>query len=182
MKERQSLAISTHRARAVAEEDAGVAVGVVDHRRHLVGSDDDDALVASALYHRAGQVERVEESAAGRRRVHGEGVVHPQSPDDDGGRRGKLVVGSSRGDDKRVDGVGIGSRLLQQLACGLASHVARAQPLLGEDAPLLDADARLDPLIGGIDHARQLLVGEDVVGHVAADTGDDSVYLLHLCQ
>ena len=41
-----------HRARSVAEEDAGVAVGVVDHRRHLVGSDDDDALVASALYHR----------------------------------------------------------------------------------------------------------------------------------
>ena len=48
----------------IAEEDTCLAVLVVDDRRHLLGSDDHDTLIASALYECACHIHGIEESAA----------------------------------------------------------------------------------------------------------------------
>ena len=53
-----------------------------------------------------------------------------------------------------------------------ARHMRGAQPLALEDVALLDAGALGDPCIAGVDHARQLGIGEDVRRHIAVDGGD----------
>ena len=58
------------RAGAVAEEDAGLAVGVVGDSREAIGADDEDALVHAALDARAGELHGVAEARAAGGDIH----------------------------------------------------------------------------------------------------------------
>ena len=89
------------------------------------------------------------------------------------------VVGRGGGHDERVDTVRIGARLLHQKLGGFASHVRSAQSLFGEYAALLDSCTGNDPFIIGVDHPRQFLIVEDIVGNITGDTRDDSVDSSH---
>ena len=80
-----------HGCGSVAEQGAGGAVGVVDDAGHLLGAAHDDALVASALYHRRGLVHGEDEAAAGAPEVEAEGVGETQAPDDDAGGASLLI-------------------------------------------------------------------------------------------
>ena len=171
--------LQQHGSGSIAEEHAGLAVGVVDERRHLVSTDDDDLLVAAALNHRRSNVERVEESAASSLKVEGEGVFQPELAQHDAGRGGELVVWGCSGYNQGIDGVGGHTRLVEELARGLAGHVARAKAFLGEDTALLDAYTRRNPLVTGVYHAREFLIGEDIVGHVTSNTSNYRVDLSH---
>ena len=59
---------------------------------------------------------------------------------------------------------------------------ARGQREVGErlllrgDAPLADAGALEDPLVGGVDVLRELVVRDHAVRHVAAEPGDRDVH------
>ena len=64
-----------HCTGSVAEEHAGGAILIVDERRHLVGTDDDNLLVASALNHRSGHIKRIKESAACCLKVESKGIL-----------------------------------------------------------------------------------------------------------
>ena len=44
--------------------------------------------------------------------------------------------------------------------------------ILGRDAPFLDAGARGDPFIRGLDHFFEVGVGQDFFRHIRADAGD----------
>src|ERR1019366_4620621 len=54
---------------------------------------------------------------------------------------------------------------------GLGRHVRR-ELILGRDPPLLDAGARRDPFIRGLDHFFQFRVGEDFFRHIRTDPGN----------
>ena len=86
-----------------------------------------------------------------------------------------MVVGRRGGADDGVYGERVGARLLEQLFYGLASHVACAQAFFVENATFLDANTCHYPFIRGIDHPTELVVGEHIIGHIASDTGNDSV-------
>ena len=81
-----------------------------------------------------------------------------------------MIVGGSGGENERVDFLRVGAGLFEQLLYGLACHIARAETLLVENASLLDADARHDPLIVGLYHAREFVVAQHIFGHVAASS------------
>jgi hypothetical protein len=54
---------------------------------------------------------------------------------------------------------------------GIERQVARGFPVRGP-APLADAGARGDPLVGGVDELFQIGVGDDLFRQVAAGAGD----------
>ena len=47
-----------------------------------------------------------------------------------------------------------------------------AEPLAFQDMALLDAGALGDPLVGGVDHAREIVIGQHVRRHIAVDAGN----------
>ena len=86
-----------------------------------------------------------------------------------------MVVARRGGADDGVDREGVCARTLQQLLDGLACHVTGTEAFLVEDAAFFDANAGHNPLVGGVDHPAQFLIIQDIVGHVAAYTCDNSM-------
>ncbi len=123
--------------------------------------------------------ESIEEAATCSLQIEGESVLQSQLAKNNAGGRREFVIGCGSGNNKRVNGIRISTSLLQKLLGSLAGHVARTQTFLGEDAALLNAHTGGYPFVTGIDHARELLVGEDVVGHIASDTCDYGLDLTH---
>ena len=62
----------------------------------------------------------------------------------------------------------------------LTCHIGSAETLFCEDSALLDSYACHYPLVVGVDHARQLLVCQDVVGHESSNASDDRIDSAHL--
>ena len=71
----------------------------------------------------------------------------------------------------QIDFFGRNFRLLDCFERGLRRHVA-GRFVLGRDAPFLDPGARRDPLVAGIDHAREILVGKNFLRHITAGADD----------
>ncbi len=93
-------------------------------------------------------------------------------------RRRKGVVGRRGGEHDQVDVGGIEARVGERRARGVQADVGRE--LAGRRyVALADAGALHDPLVGSIDHARQLVIGEDPLRQVAAATHDDRSHRAH---
>ena len=87
------------------------------------------------------------------------------------GRRKGAVGRRGRADDEiDVDGIDAGAH--QGLARGGDAEVRRELAVVG-DVALLDARALADPLVAGVDEARQVVIGHDALGQVGADAADD---------
>ena len=72
-------------ARAVAEEDAGAAVGVVGDAGQRFGAEDEDVAVAAGGDEVGGGLECVDEAGAGGGKVEGGGGVQPERGGDEAG-------------------------------------------------------------------------------------------------
>ena len=168
-----------HSTCTVTKDRTSGAVGVIDDARHLVGADYDDLFVASALDHGRGDVHGEEESAASGLEIDTEGIFHAQAAHDYARRGGERIVGRGGGENQAFDFLRIGAGLFEQLLNGLACHVGRAETFLVEDAALLDSDARHDPFVVGVDHARKFFVVEDVFGYESAHAGDNGIDFFH---
>ena len=163
----------------VAKEGASLPVLVVGYRRHLVGTDDNDSLHPAALNHHGSMVERKEESATSSPEVKCVGILQPELSQHDAGCRRELIIGGRGGNDDRINGIRVNVCFTYQLLGGLPCHVTGSETLFAEDAAFLDADTRRNPLVIGIYHARQFLVGEDIVWHVTSNTRDYRVDSAH---
>ena len=168
-----------HGSSAITEDRTRSAVGVIHHRRHLVGSNHYDFLITPALNQSRSRVHREEEPAACSLKVIGKSVRQTQFPDDNGSHRREMVIRRGGRHNHAINLIRVHTGLLQQLLGSLAGHIARSQAFFIEDAPFLHADARHDPLIIRVNHARQLVVVQDVFRNVTADAGDYRIYLLH---
>ena len=160
------VGLQQHGRSTVAEERAGGAVGVVDDRRHLVGTHDDHLLARARLDVLGAGRQGEEEARAGGRYVVGEGVLAACLVGDQVTRRGEEHVGGDRGADHHVDLHRIDAGLVQQVLHGARSHVGGAHAVGLEDVTGLDAGVRGDPLVRGVDHTAQLVVGQKIVGQV----------------
>ncbi len=85
---------------------------------------------------------------------------------------GKVRSGVGGRNDDQVDFVRRQARIVERAAGGGGGEVGRVLAL-GRDVALLDADALLDPLVGGVDGLAQLVIGHDALGQVAADAAHD---------
>ena len=155
-------------ARAVAEEDAGVAVLPVDDGGELFRADDENGVVDAGGDELVGGDERVKEAGTGGADVIGGGAGGADLALDMAGGGGEGGVGCAGGDDDQVDGLGVNAGLLDRLLGGAGAHVGSAFTLVG-NASFADAGAGHDPLVGGVDHLLQFRVGQDTGGKM--DTG-----------
>jgi hypothetical protein len=81
------------------------------------------------------------------------------------GRKGVIRRGGREHD--KIDRAGIHMRVRQRRPRGARRHI-RGQFPGSRDAPLMDAGALNDPLVGGIYFFRQVRVGENLVRQIAA--------------
>ena len=158
------------RAGPVAEQDAGVPVGVVEEPGQQLGADDQDV-----PGHAAGDVRLrggigVDEAGAGRGHVHRRRARVADGLLDQRRRRGHPVVGRQGGEEDEVDLVGVDAGRPDRPQRGDRRH-RRGRLVGGRDASLADPRPRHDPLVGRVDHLLEVVVGEDLRRRVAAPAG-----------
>ena len=83
----------------------------------------------------------------------------------------KRPVGRGRGADHQIDVDGIDTGAHQCLLGGGDPQIAR-QFAIGGDVALFDAGAFGDPVVGGVDDARQIMIRHDAFGQIGTDTPD----------
>ena len=164
-------------AGGVAEQDAGRAIGPVDDAREHLDPDHQHVLELPDADEGVGDRHPVEKAGAGRRQIEGAAagrraqlLLH-----EGGGGRERTVAGDGPHDDAVDD-----RRIDARLETGLPPRLGRqiAGRLRGiQDVALADAGALDDPGVGGVDHARQILVGQDLGGNRA--TGPDDATADH---
>ena len=101
-------------------------------------------------------------------------AVLPNALRDERRRAGGLVGPADRGDEDRVEVGALEAGHLQGRPGGEHGHVDDRLAVPGP-APLDDAGALADPLVGGVDALDDLGVGDDPSRPVAADAGDAGV-------
>ena len=161
--------LQQHGCRAVPEDRAGVAVFVVDDRRHFVGADHDHFFMRTGFDVFGSRVQCKQEAAAGCGQVEPERLFHPGLVTDQIGRRRKEHVGGDRCADHHFDIHRVGIGLFEQVEDGFFAHKRGAQPFSFQDVAGLDADTRHDPFVGCIDHLAQLDIVQNVIGQICAD-------------
>ena len=95
---------------------------------------------------------------------------------DRAGREG--VIRRRGGEHDQVDRLRIEMGMRERRARRMRRHV-RGEFAGRGDAPLVDAGALHDPFVGGVDLARQIGVGEDLVRQVAAAAEDNRTTYSH---
>ena len=78
-----------------------------------------------------------------------------------------------------IDCIWINASLLNQLLGSFTRQIAGSEAFLCKDAALFDTHTGGNPLICSIYHARQFLIVEDIVWHVATDTCNYSINFTH---
>ena len=150
----------------VAEERTSGTVGIVYDRRHLVGAHDDDPLARAGLDELGSRRQREQESAARSRNIERESILATGLVCDQVTRRGEEHIGGHGGADHHVDRHRVDARFVEQVDDGTRSHVGTADAFAFEDVARFDTGVRHDPLIVGVDHLAQLIVGEDILRKV----------------
>ena len=140
------------RARAVAEDDAGGAVGVVDDGAHDVGADDEDFFVRAGFDELGADLEGVGEAGAGGGEVETPGAFGAELVLHEAGGGGEEHVRRDGGDDDGFDFGGVDAAGGEALAGGFDGEIAGADTLV-DDVALADAGALGDPLVVGGDQS-----------------------------
>ena len=148
------------RAGAVAEDDAGGAVGVVDDAGHDVRADDENVLLHAGLDELGADLEGVREAGAGGGEIEAPGVGSAEFVLHEAGGGGKHHVWRHRRDDDDFDVRRGEAALGEAELCGFNGEIAGGDAG-GDDVALADAGALGDPLVAGGDHGLQVFVGEE---------------------
>ena len=171
-------ALEHDRAGAVAEEDAGVAVLVVDDAAEGLGADHQDVFVLpSANEVRAGD-QRVNKPAARGHHVKRWRAGDAQLGADETGGRGEDHFRCDGGDDDQLDIFGLQPGRLDGAAGGGGSQRRGGFARAG-DATLTDPGPLNDPFVVGFDHLRQVVVGQPAIGKTASRAGEDGAEVGH---
>ena len=122
----------------------------------------------AGLDQRAGLGQPVDEAGTPGAQVEAAGVDRAEAVADQGRGRGEEVVRGGGGHDDDVDVLRGHPGAREHVAAGRRGQVAGR--LLGRrQAPLADAGARDDPLVGGVHQALEVGVRHHPLGHVGAD-------------
>ena len=165
-------------AGAVAEQDAGVAVGPVGEARQHFGADHQRPPREPAEHHALGDRQAVDVAGTGGRDVEGHRIDRPDFLLNQAGRRRTAdEIGSGRREDDQVDRRRIGARALQGLARGGRAQVGSGLAGCGNMAPA-DARVRADPLVGRV-HMHltgQLVVRQATLGKRSPHRTDNNAF------
>ena len=109
------IGFQEHAAGAVAEDDAGGSVAVVDDAAHFISADNDYLFVAAAFDIHGAAGEGIEEAGAGGGHVESPGIPSAGLVADDICRCGEEHIGGNGGDDHAVDLFGVDAPLFADL-------------------------------------------------------------------
>ena len=166
------LAVLQHGgARAVAEEDAGVAILPVHDGGEFLRADHQHGVVRAGHDELLPDLECVNEPGAGRLDVERRRVVCAEFFLHKTGRCREGHVRRDGGEDDQIDIGGIDLGPLKRALRRVGGHVGGVL-VVGGDAALLDAGACGDPLVGRVYPFLEVGVGQHFFRHVGADGGD----------
>ncbi len=168
--------LDDHGGGPVPEEHGYVPAtgGHVDPGGMDLGSHHEDAPVDARANETVGHAQRVEKAAALAANIHGRDPreTEPIVQERRGAR--KIMIGREGREDDHLDVVVGESRRADRLLGSNGGHVTSA---LSVGRPVTGADPRalLDPLVGRVHAARQLVIGHAAIGDVPAGSGDSGV-------
>ena len=148
------------RTGTVAKQNARRTVLPVEDAAHLLRGDHENARGTAAGHEAIGDVEGEDEARAGSRDVERRAVGTQALGDGTRLRGNEMVARGGRADDE------------VEVTGGDASHVEGAMTRLNRkviegflraDTALLDTRASEDPLVGGVEEIRQVVVGDDAL-------------------
>jgi len=125
----------------------------------------------AALYQPNPGLQRVDESRTAARNVESPRVLRADLVLHQAGGGGEHHVGRDGADDDDFQFVRPDAARRQALLRRFHAHVARAQAL-GKHVTLANASAGEDPLVGGVDHLFQVLIGEHLGRNICAEGRD----------
>ena len=165
-------------AGAVAEQHAGGAVGPVENARKGLRADHQRAGERARLEQAIGRRQRVDEAGAHRLQVEGGAMGDAELGLHRHGAGRKGVVRRRGRQHDEIDRLRIDLGMGERGARCVHRHV-RGQFAGRGDAALVDAGALHDPVVGGVDLARQIGVGEDLRRQIAAAAENDRTLYRH---
>src|SRR5581483_870046 len=140
-----------------------------------LGADEQKPLGLARAQERVGDLEPVDEAGALLADVERRDVAEPELVLHQHAAAGELIVGRHGGEDHVVDVGGADAGLLHGDA-GRARAQLRRAGAVGDVVALLDARALANPLIGGLAHARELLVLDEVLADDETGSFDDRAH------
>ena len=171
--------LEDHRPGAVAEEHAGGAVLEVEDAREGLGADHHHPAGEAGAEEGVGLGEGEDEAGADRLDVEGEAARHADRGLHLDRGRGKGLVGGRRRQDDRVD-VGAAQAGVGEGGAGGGDGEVRGRLALGGEVAALDAGARPDPFVGGVEGPGELGVLDDALGQVVAAAERDGAEHAHV--
>ena len=166
------LDLEDQRAGAVAEEDAGAAIGPVEDTREGLGADHQHAFGEPALEVEIGGGDRVDEAGADGLHVEGEAVPHAEPALYVDGGGGKRIVRRRGRDHDQVDVVRRQAGIRERCARSRLAERSRRLALV-RYVTLADAGALDDPFVGCLDDAFEIGILHDAAGQGGADPAHD---------
>src|SRR5207248_5855543 len=159
------------RARTVAEDDGGPAVGVVEHSRQHLRTHNEHRVRALRGDERVRYRQRVDTARAGGKRVpgHSPGCVELVLDPARYGREGP--VWRRRAHQDHVQVFGRDARRVERRTRRFRRQLERGRAGL-RDVPAADAGALDDPLVGRVHHLLEVEVRDDLFRRVYTDAGD----------
>jgi hypothetical protein len=169
---RVALGRSEHdRTGAVAEQHAGRAIGVVENARHHVGTDDERVFDRTGGDELATDGERIGEGRTRGADVEAPGVRGADLVLQQARRAREEHVGRDRADDDELDVARRQAGAPDRLEGGLLGQIGGADAGI-DDVALADPGALQDPLVGGVDHLLEIVIGQHPRWHVGGQTLD----------
>ena len=160
-----------HRSGAVAEQDAGAAIGVIDDAAHGVGSNYQHFLVCAAAHQVRGSGQAVNEARAGCNQVESPGAFGSQPVLYEARCRGEEHVRRNGANQDRVELCGIDTALIECPSCRLDGQIG-GRGIWRRDVTFGDPGPSENPLVRCLDHLLQILIREHPLGNVAAERAD----------
>ena len=156
-----------HRPGRIAEENAGIAVGIIRDASQCFRANHEDVFCRPGSYELLTDTQGVDEAGTGGRNVErGNGPAAKIGLNQIGRRRAHHVR-RDRGTDDQIDVLRRDSRNGQGFPGRFRSHRGRR---IGraDDPPFANAGPRANPFVGRIERRREFIVRHDAVGHATA--------------
>jgi hypothetical protein len=158
----------------VAKQHRGRTIIPVDDTRQRFGADHERLLGATRNHVAVRIVEAINEAAAGSVHVDRWTALYRQLPLHNAGGRRDDLVRCARADNDQVNLGRVRFGHIERPARGFDRH-GRSGLVVGCDMAALDPGALANPPVGRFHHALEVLVRQNLLREVAANTGDTCV-------
>ena len=159
------------RARAITEEDAGGAIGVIENGGHHVTADDQNFFVRAAGNELRADGEGVQEAGTGGGKIESPGIFRAEMILDEAGGGGEKHVRSYGGDDDHADVVRANAAGGEKFAGCFCAEMGGRHTWICV-MPLANSGAGANPFVAGVHSLFQIEIGDHARRNVSSHSGN----------